>query len=232
MLQLSKTARWHTTSLDNIFQSRKQDFRSQTSTLSFAVKYIWSFSPFFPLLSLVCSNIRSPSDRDGLLSLSLRVTASPPSPPAAPPPVCAPHNGHRWWAEKKRGTMSMSRSKNRQTRTQNINRERGTNAHVLRSFTPGHRGVFFRVESQGGNTGEHLSLSAHTFIPCSAWHPAFLWHKSWFLHNRSPLYHGGEEGTIRIDSSPSSMLHPTFLLPAVTLNHYQTLLIWNVLDAR
>lgn len=56
----------------------------------------------------------------------------------------------------------------------------------------------------GGHVnGGHLSLLARTFIPCSSWHPSHRWHKSWFLHNRSPFRNGGEECAARIDFSRS-----------------------------
>lgn len=41
-----------------------------------------------------------------------------------------------------------------------------------------------------------------------------------------------EESTVDIDSSPSSSLRPTFGPLSVMLYHYQTLLMWNLWDAR
>lgn len=60
----------------------------------------------------------------------------------------------------------------------------------------------------------------------------YHWHKSWFLHNRSPFRHGGEECAAHIDFGLSTLLLPTFRLSTVMHNHYQTLLIWNLWDAR
>lgn len=117
----------------------------------------------FSLLS--CLSVPRASDRDGLLSHGLKVTASPPSPPAEAPPVATSHDGRRWWAEKKTGTISTRRNKKRgfKARTQNISRE-----WVLKSFTPGHGGVWLRVESRGGNEG---SIYHYRLIPSSLAQP-------------------------------------------------------------
>lgn len=82
----------------------------------------------------------------------------------------------------------------------------GANAEVLKSFTSGHRGVFL-----GGWVGTWMGGIYHYWlippIPCSTWHPSYLWHKSWFLYNRSPFCRGGEECTVlSISASPRSSI--------------------------
>lgn len=236
MLEFLKSTTLQTASVPEpqLSQSRKQYLSNicQTSTLSFLIKYIWSFSPPLPPLSLVCLRVPRASDRDGLLSHSLKVTASPPSPAAAAAataaPVRASHDVHKWWAEKKMETISMRRNKRG---TQDKKREWGCLS--AEEFHPEPQRCVAEGEELRWEHREHLSLSAHTFIPCSAWHPTFLWHINHDFSLIDPL--SATEGRkVPLVSIPVflSMLHPTFLLPAVMLNHYQTLLIWNMLDVR
>lgn len=163
MLQLSKTTMVHVTSRGHqLPQPRKQDLRIQTSSRSFAIKSICSVPPCCPLLSLVLLERTESVWQRRMAQPRLKgdclasITSSRSS---------TGRHVTRWWAEKKTGTMSTRRNKKRgfKTRTRNINRE-----WVLKSFTPGHGGVWLRVESRGGNEG---SIYHYRLIPSSPAQP-------------------------------------------------------------